>query len=131
MQKRIWKKKLATVLFALPLLASSALPGHAQRYDHQNFYNGARDGGRSGDYGGRGYGGRDHRDDRDYHSGGIGPGKGAAIGAAGGAVLGAVFGGGLKGAVIGGAAGAGVGAIAGKAHQDNQRRDYYYGGRRY
>jgi hypothetical protein len=31
----------------------------------------------------------------------------------------------MKGAVIGGAAGAGVGAIAGKAAQDNRRRDEY------
>jgi hypothetical protein len=117
-----WKPKIGAAL----LVAASALPISAQHYDHQNFYNGARDGGRGGSYNGR-----DHGYDRDYHPGGIGPGKGAAIGAAGGAALGAIFGGGLKGALIGGAAGAGVGAIAGKEHQDNQRRDYYYGGRRY
>jgi|GEM_PF-1053558 len=69
------------------------------------------------------------RDDRRYYDqrrnqGGIGPGKGALIGGAGGAALGALFGGGLKGALIGGGVGAGVGAIAGKAHQNNQRRDY-------
>jgi hypothetical protein len=120
-----WKRKIGVVLLAAPLCLASSLPISAQRYDHQNFYNGARDGGHGGSY----YG-RERRDDRDYHPGGIGPGKGAAIGAAGGAALGAIFGGGLKGALIGGAAGAGVGAIAGKAHQDNQRRDYY-GGRRY
>ena len=99
-----------------------------QGYDHQhqnNFYNGVRQGGQGGQY----YDPNDHRYDNnngDYHQGGIGPGKGAAIGGAGGAVLGAVFGGGLKGALIGGAAGAGIGAIAGKAHQDDQRRDNGY-----
>jgi hypothetical protein len=128
MMQNKWTKKVCAALIAAPLLLGS-VPMMAQRTDrdhhddhHGNFYQGARDGGRGGSYGG-GY----HHDERDYHQGGIGPGKGAAIGGIGGAVLGAAFGGGLKGAIIGGAAGAGIGAIAGKAHQDDQRRQYYNG----
>ncbi len=87
-----------------------AIPVSAQN----QFYQGARDRHPYND-----------RDDRRHHDqGGIGPGKGALIGGAGGAAVGALFGGGLKGALIGGAAGAGIGAIAGKANQDNKRRDY-------
>ncbi|NYF78826.1 YMGG-like glycine zipper-containing protein [Granulicella arctica] len=118
----------ATLL--IPLFVTTTLtPAFSQDYhdNHQRnqYYNGVRDGGRGGNYD---RGRRDHYDDRYYqqpNQGGIGPGKGALIGAGGGAVLGALFGGGLKGAVIGGAAGAGVGALVGKAHQDNQRREYY------
>jgi hypothetical protein len=114
--------------FTLPTLllfslAAAPLTASAQ-YDRRggNFNNGMRQGGHGGYYGGD-----DRRyDDRYRHQGGIGPGKGALIGAGGGAVLGAVLGGGLKGSIIGGAAGAGIGAIAGKAHQNNQRRDDYY-----
>src|ERR1700749_4829328 len=109
-----WKQRVGAAIMAAPLLLGSTLPMSAQHYDHQNFYNGARDGGRGGSY----YG-HDRRGDRDYHPGGIGPGKGAAIGAAGGAALGAIFGGGLKGALIGGAAGAGLGALGGKIAQDH------------
>ena len=111
---------------ALPLLLATTLPGLAQygdRRDHGRFYGGVRDGGRRGDY----YGNDRRYDDRYRNQGGIGPGKGALIGGAGGAVLGGVFGGGLKGTIIGGAAGAGIGAIIGKQHQNNQRRDRYYG----
>lgn len=106
---------------------------------HRDFYNGAYNAGRGGnynqghDYGDRGYNNRgyddhrydDHRYDDRNHGHGIGTGTGAAIGGAGGALLGAVFGGGLKGAIIGGAAGAGIGAIAGHAHQENERRNDY------
>ena len=111
--------------FAAPLILLGGLTAQAQyqeQYHHQhhdNYYNGVRDGGRGGYYDN----GRDYRDRR---SGGIGPGKGALIGGAGGAALGAIFGGGLKGSLIGGAAGAGIGAIAGKAHQNNVRRDDRY-----
>jgi hypothetical protein len=121
-----WKRRLCAAMIAAPMLFATSLPAMAQ-HRHDDFRNGARQGGHGGSYD------RDRHDDRgrrdDRNQGGIGPGKGAAIGAVGGAVLGAVFGGGLKGAIIGGAAGAGVGAIAGKAHQDNQRR--YYNGRPY
>ncbi len=132
---RLWKTKLcAMVLAAGPLLALPT-PGTAQyeqgHNHHQDFYNGAYNGGRGGDYnrgqdygsGQRGYDQRGY-DDR-YHGHGVGTGTGAAIGGAGGAVLGAAFGGGLKGAIIGGAAGAGIGAIAGHAHQENEKRNYY------
>ena len=143
-------------VIAATLAGASCLPAGAQ--DHQdrrrnnNFYQGAREGGRGGDYGhggdqrdynNRGY---NHRGDNNqgynnqgynqgynnpgYNQGGIGPGQGAAIGAVGGALLGAVFGGGLRGVIVGGAAGAGIGAIAGQAHQNKQRRQYY-GGRPY
>jgi hypothetical protein len=112
------------------LLAAGTLTAGAQDHhdhDHDRFYNGVREGQRGGYYGGdRDYGRRG--DDRRYddHQGGIGPGKGALIGGAGGAVLGALFGGGVKGALIGGGVGAGIGAIAGKSHQDSERRDDYY-----
>ena len=129
--KRV-RSAMMTAALAVPLLAPVwSAPASAQGRDHQQFYNGAARGGRGGNYGydrdpnrrtevNGGYyqGGQ-------YHPNGIGPGKGAAIGAAGGAALGAVFGGGLKGALIGGGVGAGIGAIAGKAHQNNQRRDHY------
>jgi hypothetical protein len=132
LMRQIWIKGFKGIFVAILSLSflAMAMPVQAQ-YHRNDFARGARDGGRGGHYDGH-----DHRydnryDDHDRRSqGGIGPGKGAAIGAAGGAVLGALFGGGLKGALIGGGVGAGVGAIAGKAHQDNQR-DQYYNGRRY
>jgi len=104
-------------LLLAPLLCTLAMPAVAQRHD--DFYNGAREGGHGGDYS-RGH---DYRHDR--HDNGIGPGKGALIGGAGGAVLGLAFGGGAKGAIIGGAAGAGIGAALGANAQNNRRdRDY-------
>ncbi len=144
MTARPWKRYtqiLRSCAIAAPLLLASCLPATAQRQDHRrnnNFYQGARDGGRGGDYNGhhdnRGYNNRGYNNggynDGGYNQGGIGPGQGAAIGAAGGAVLGGLFGGGLKGVIIGGAAGAGIGAIAGQANQ-NDRRQQYYGGRPY
>ena len=109
------------------------------RYDresHRQFYSGAYEGGRGGDYGndrdGR-YGEYDRRyhgngnyygDPRYRHDNGIGPGKGALIGGAGGAVLGAILGGG-KGAFVGGAAGAGIGDILGE-HAQQERRERPY-----
>ncbi len=127
---RFWKRKLFTlVLAAGPLLASptAGIAQYEQGHNrHQDFYNGAYNSGRGGNYNSGhdyGYGQRGY-DDR-YHGHGIGTGTGAAIGGAGGAVLGAAFGGGLKGAIIGGAAGAGIGAVAGHAHQENQKRNYY------
>ena len=110
------------------------------RYDresHQQFYNGAYEGGRGGDYG-YDHDGRYAEYDRHYHGNGnyygdptyyrhdngIGPGKGALIGGAGGAVLGALLGGG-KGAFVGGAAGAGIGAILGE-HSQQERREQPY-----
>ncbi len=150
-------KKLYAVLLAAPLTFATVLPTAAQydqrqydqrqyerqQYDrnqHREFYNGAYQGGRNGNYGydrhrrynngydqryySNGYGNQRY-DNGDYgHRGGIGPGKGAAIGGAGGAVLGLLFGGGLKGALIGGAAGAGIGAIAGEAHKNHTRDQY-------
>lgn len=135
-------KARLTFLAVPALLFSAAVPAPAQYqngYNNQQFYNGVRSGGH-GDYdhdryhhydNDQNYNNRNSNDrnynDRNYHQGGIGPGKGALIGGAGGAALGAIFGGGLKGTLIGGAAGAGIGAIAGKAHQDNTRRnDGYY-----
>lgn len=114
------------LLFTAPVLL--AVGGAQAQYGNSNYYNGVRSGyGRGGyDYDHR-HDRRDYDRNRNYHQGGIGPGKGALIGGAGGAALGAVFGGGLKGALIGGGAGAGIGAIAGKAHQDHVRdRDGYY-----
>ena len=131
---------VTTSLFLGPQMAGAQYEqGHDQ---HRDFYNGAYDAGRGGNYsqghdygnGQRGYDNRgydnrgyDNRgyDDRDRGHG-IGTGTGAAIGGAGGALLGAAFGGGLKGAIVGGAAGAGIGAIAGHAHQENERRNDYY-----
>lgn len=134
-------------VIAATLAGASCLPAVAQDHqDHRrnnNFYQGAREGGRGGDYGhggdqrgynNRGYNNQDYNNrgynQGGYNQGGIGPGQGAAIGAVGGALLGGVFGGGLKGVIVGGAAGAGIGAIAGQAHQNNDRRQYY-GGRPY
>ena len=126
------RRKTSVALLLSPfLLAAGTLQAGAQHYDHQRFYNGARDGGRGGYYDrGHDYDHRydDHRYNDQYrHDGGIGPGKGALIGGAGGAALGAIFGGGAKGALIGGGVGAGIGAIVGKSHQDHRRdRDGYY-----
>ncbi len=125
---------MAAVL-CVPLMAATAVPSFGQygrqdqyhRGDHQQFYNGAYEGGRGGDYYGhdRRYDDYDRRyEDRREH-GGIGPGKGALIGGAGGAALGAIFGGGAKGAIIGGAAGAGIGAVLGE-HNQNERREHRY-----
>ncbi|HEY0306531.1 MAG TPA: hypothetical protein VGB94_00070 [Acidobacteriaceae bacterium] len=101
------------------LLCTLSMPAVAQHHD--DFYNGARQGGRGGHYD-RGH---DYRHDDRRHDNGIGPGKGALIGGAGGAVLGLAFGGGAKGAIIGGAAGAGIGAALGANAQNNRRdRDY-------
>jgi hypothetical protein len=108
--------RIAGAALAFLMLIPLAPAALAQRHD--NFYRGAQ---RHQPYNDD-YDRRHHHDDR--RQGGIGPGKGAAIGGASGAILGAIFGGGAKGALIGGAAGAGVGALAGKAHQDNRRRDY-------
>jgi hypothetical protein len=120
--------KLITAALCIPLLASTAMVGqdyHHDQYDrgrNQNFYNGAYQGGRGGDYYGHD---RNYADyDRRYHEGGIGPGKGALIGGVGGAALGAVFGGGAKGAIIGGAAGAGIGAVLGEHAQNERDRRY-------
>jgi hypothetical protein len=140
-----WRAQgLRVTVIAASLALASCLPVVAQdrHEDRRNskFYQGARDGGRGGDYNGRDrqdrgdnynrdYNNRSY-DNRGYSQGGIGPGKGAAIGAVGGAVLGAIFGGGMRGVIVGGAAGAGIGAIAGEAHRNNQRRQYY-GGRPY
>jgi hypothetical protein len=137
-------RKFMAAVLCVPLSAAMVVPawgqyGHDQRgyqYNadqHRQFYNGAYQGGRGGDYYGndrsdryRGYDERYHGDKGYYHQGGgIGPGKGALIGGAGGAALGALFGGGAKGAIIGGAAGAGIGAVVGQAHQNNERRDGY------
>jgi hypothetical protein len=103
------------------LMGPMTAPAQGNRGNHSNFYNGAYQGGRGGNYNR----GRDYGDRGRYEGHGIGTGKGAAIGGAGGAALGALFGGGLKGALIGGAAGAGIGAVAGHAHQQNMKRDYY------
>ena len=104
---------------SLLLLVLVTLPALAQRRDQ--FYNGVRDGGRSGNY----YNQRDRDWDRRHRrdQGGVGPGTGALIGAGGGAVLGTLLGGGLKGTIVGGAAGAGIGAILGQANQ-NSKRDH-------
>ncbi|HVG27990.1 MAG TPA: hypothetical protein VM865_10325 [Acidobacteriaceae bacterium] len=130
-------RKFMTAALAVPLLCAGTVPASAQynRDQHRQFYDGARQGGRDGNYGNdsryndydRRHGNYDrHGDyDRRRNQGGIGPGKGALIGGAGGAALGAVFGGGAKGALIGGAAGAGIGALIGKQHQNTQRRDRY------
>ncbi|HEY5056317.1 MAG TPA: hypothetical protein VII58_09165 [Acidobacteriaceae bacterium] len=147
MTSRHWNRYTQTLrvgAIAASLMVATCLPAAAQ-HRHQdnrrndNFYQGARDGGRGGDYNGHYDRGNDHRDynnrrddhrdynNRDYNQGGIGPGQGAAIGAAGGALLGALFGGGLKGVIVGGAAGAGIGAIAGQANQNNHHRQYYGG----
>jgi hypothetical protein len=106
------------------------------RGSHQQFSNGAYEGGRGGDYG-YDRDGRYSEYDRRYHGNGnyygdpqyrrdngIGPGKGALIGGAGGAALGAILGGG-KGAFVGGAAGAGIGAILGE-HAQQERREQPY-----
>jgi hypothetical protein len=107
---------------SLLCLVLGTLPALAQRRDQ--FYNGVRDGGRSGNY----YNQRDRDWDRRHRrdQGGVGPGTGALIGGAGGAVLGAVIGGGLKGTIVGGAAGAGIGAILGQANQNSKRNDRRY-----
>jgi hypothetical protein len=105
-------------LLLAALLCTLSIPAVAQHH-HDDFYNGAREGGRGGHYD------RGHDYRHDDHQGGIGPGKGALIGGAGGAVLGLAFGGGAKGAIVGGAAGAGIGAILGANAQNNRRdRDY-------
>jgi len=126
-------KKLCSALLVTPLMLATAAPLAAQQHRrHDNFYNGAYEGGRGGQYDRDQYHHQNYRDDqyrndqyRDDQHGGIGPGKGALIGGAGGAVLGALLGGGMRGALIGGAAGAGIGAIAGQAHKDNRRHDRY------
>ncbi|ADW67292.1 hypothetical protein [Granulicella tundricola] len=117
--------KRQAALLVLPAMLACGLHAGAQYRDHGNFNNGVRDGGRGGYYGGGRGDDRYRNDDYNRNRGGIGPGKGALIGGAGGAALGALLGGGLKGTIIGGAAGAGIGAIAGKAHQNNQRNNYY------
>jgi hypothetical protein len=118
-------KRRIALLVVPAMLACGATAGAQYQHDHRgNYYNGVRDGGRGGYYGGGDD--RYRNDDYNRHQGGIGPGKGALIGGAGGAVLGGLLGGGMKGALIGGAAGAGIGAIAGKAHQNSQRDRYYY-----
>lgn len=104
---------------ALLCTLSLPLPAVAQRH-HDDFYNGARQGGHGGNYD-RGH---DYRYNQRDHDGGIGPGKGALIGGAGGAVLGLAFGGGAKGAIVGGAAGAGIGAILGTNAQNNRNSRY-------
>jgi hypothetical protein len=108
---------LVSALVSAGLMLVSVMPAAAQnRGRNENYYSGMHQSVQKGDYA------RYSRDDEQRHhheSGGIGPGKAAAIGGAGGAVLGAVFGGGLKGTLIGGAAGAGIGAIVGKATQGN------------
>ena len=134
--------KLGTLILTAGLiLSTTGLPAAAQhghnnqqnRYDGHNqgrndrsqFYNGAHQEIRGGNYGDQGnYRGRpDYRNNQ----GGIGPGKGALIGGAGGAALGAIFGGGVKGALITGAAGAGIGAVLGGVAQSNrdQNNNYY------
>jgi hypothetical protein len=116
-------QRTRTSMLALLLLlvfTSFSSPSFAQYHRNDSFHRGAYQGGH-GNYYGHGH----SYDNRNDHSGGIGPGKGALIGGAGGAVLGAVFGGGAKGALIGGAAGAGIGAIAGQANQNNRRRNDY------
>ena len=119
------RTKLFAAVLVAPLLLGVAQPVAAQHGRNDQFYNGAYQGGRNGNYDRDRRHGYNNDYDRNRNRGGIGPGKGAAIGGAGGAAVGLLFGGGLKGAIIGGAAGAGVGAIAGKAHQDNRRRDEY------
>lgn len=136
----IMMKKLCSAFLVAPLMLATVAPLAAQQYQHRrhdNFYNGAYEGGRGGQYDRDQYHHHNYRDDqyrddqyrgdqyRDERHGGIGPGKGALIGGAGGAVLGALLGGGMRGALIGGAAGAGIGAIAGQAHKDNRRHDRY------
>ena len=108
-------------------ILSSGVPVLAQDQRNDNrFYDGARQGGHGGNYGGGNYHhGNDHYYDN-RNQGGIGPGKGALIGGAAGAALGAVFGGGVKGSLITGAAGAGIGAIIGQSAQDNRDRNNYY-----
>src|SRR5579875_1958923 len=123
-------RKLMAAVLCVPLFGASVIPMSGQyhgqeqyqRGSHQQFYNGAYEGGRGGDY----YGHDRRYDDYDrrYHQGGIGPGKAALIGGVGGAALGAVFSGSAKGAIIGGAAGAGIGAVLGQHAQDNRERRY-------
>ena len=118
------KRNLYAALLAAPFLLSTVQPMVAQQHRNDQGYNSEYQGNRNGQYN------RRHQrtyDDRNHyhHRGGIGPGKGAAIGGAGGAAAGLLLGGGVKGALIGGGLGAGVGAIAGKAHQNRQRRDEY------
>ena len=121
--------KVRFALLAVPALLLGGVTAQGQSQGNSNFYNGVRDGGRGGHYDrdrhDRNYGRDDNSGDRNYHPGGIGPGRGALIGGAGGAALGAVFGGGLKGSLIAGAAGAGIGAIAGQEHQNHERNRYY------
>jgi hypothetical protein len=117
--------RIRKAFLVAPLLVTiGTFPAIAQHRHQDNFYNGVRQGGRGGDYGGHYDNRHNYHDDRDR--GGIGPGKGALIGAGGGAVLGAVFGGGLKGTIIGGAAGAGIGAALGQANQNNRDDHRYY-----
>lgn len=120
-------RKAIAAMLGLLLSLAMAIPAYGQhgqrdRRSQSQFYNGAYQGGRNGNYG---YD-RGHRyaeyDRRYHHQGGIGPGKGALIGGAGGAALGALFSGSAKGALIGGAAGAGIGAIIGQHAQDNRYR---------
>ncbi len=107
------------------LLLWAPLTG-AQTDKRNNYYQGMHSQVKKGDY--NRYSSEDesrhHHDDR--NSGGIGPGKGAAIGAAGGAALGAIFGKSLKSTILGSAAGAGAGAIGGAIadHDNNDRRNH-------
>ena len=134
------KKSMMVFALAIPMATFTMVPvasaqhhgydrqGHYD-HGHDNFRRGASRGGYGGNYNNGRYDTRHGNfNDGQYHPNGIGPGKGAGIGAAGGAVLGALFGGGVNGALIGGGVGAGIGAIAGKSHQDHQKRDcYQYG----
>jgi hypothetical protein len=117
--------RFASCLLAGTLVWAPSLL-NAQSDRGRTYYQGMQNQVRKGDY--NRYSSEDeqrhHHDDR--NSGGIGPGKGAAIGAAGGAVLGAIFGKSMKSTIIGGAAGAGAGAIGGAIadHDSNSgRRD--------
>lgn len=121
LQRTIWR--LSGSLAVLPLLLGPT--AHAQHQHGNNFYNGARGGGRDGSYGRSGYHDGGNYNDGRYQGHGIGAGRGALIGGGVGAVAGAIFGGGLKGALIGGGAGAGIGAIAGHEHQQTIKRHYY------
>jgi hypothetical protein len=74
---------LRVAAIATSLALASYLPAAAQDHHndrrHNDFYQGARDGGHGGDYNGRGHHDRGDYDNRGYSQGGIGPGKGAAV----------------------------------------------------